>query len=359
MKLARILRDGPDGPRPRIVAVDPEAGRATDLARAEQLRLERRGCTPATARRLADAHLPQDLAAGLGSPSYREDLERAAAEDPPDDAVLELDGARWLTPLDPPRFRDFMAFEQHFVSARAVRGNPVPDVLYTLPVYYKAGHLSLLAHEQTMEWPAYCEWMDYELELGFVVGGTGVDLTAEEAEQRLFGVTLLNDFSARDRQFEEVAGGLGPAKGKDFGTALGPWITTLDELDPLEISLAARVNGELWSSGRSGSALWSAGELTAYLSTAEPLVPGELIGSGTVGGGCGLELGNRLVPGDVVELEGSGLGTLRTRLGEPRQLRWAPQGRIPGQMVDGRRGIEPTPLAALRPDAPPPPVPRR
>jgi 2-keto-4-pentenoate hydratase/2-oxohepta-3-ene-1,7-dioic acid hydratase in catechol pathway len=359
MKLARVLREGPDGPGPRVVAVNPEQGIAVDLARTEQLRLERRGCTPAAARRLADAHLPQDLAAGLGSPAYRDDLERAASEDPPDDAVLALDGVRWLAPLDPPRFRDFMAFEQHFVSARAVRGNPVPDVLYALPAYYKAGHLSLIAHEQTLAWPGYCQWMDYELELGFVVGAGGADLTPEEAEQQLFGVTLLNDFSARDRQFEEVAGGLGPAKGKDFATALGPWIATLDELDPLTISLSSRVNGELWSSGHSGAALWSAAELIAYLSTAEPLVPGELIGSGTVGGGCGLELGNRLVPGDVVELAGSGLGTLRTRLGEPLPLRWTPAARTPGRMIDGRRGVERTPYARPRSDAPPPPEPLR
>jgi 2-keto-4-pentenoate hydratase/2-oxohepta-3-ene-1,7-dioic acid hydratase in catechol pathway len=359
MKLARVLRDGPDGQRPRVVAVEEERGVAIDLARSEQVRLERRGCTPAAARRLAEAHLPQDLAAGLGSPGYRDDLERAAAEDPPDDAVLALDEVRWLTPLEPPRFRDFMAFEQHFVSARAVRGNPVPDVLYQLPAYYKAGHLSLIAHEQPMAWPGYCEWMDYELELGFVVGGGGVDLTPEEAAERLFGMTLLNDFSARDRQFEEVAGGLGPAKGKDFATALGPWIATVDELDPLAISLSARVNGEPWSSGCSGAALWSAAELIAYLSTAEPLVPGELIGSGTVGGGCGLELGNRLVSGDVVELRGSGLGTLRTRLGARQPPRWTPDARTPGQMIDGRRGVELTPLAPPRPDAPPPPVPRR
>jgi 2-keto-4-pentenoate hydratase/2-oxohepta-3-ene-1,7-dioic acid hydratase in catechol pathway len=359
MKLARVLRDSPDGPRPRIVAVDPERDLAIDLARSEQVRLERRGYTPAAAHRLAQAHLPQDLAAGLGSPGYRDDLERAAAEEPPDDAVLSLTDARWLPPLEPPRFRDFMAFEQHFVSARAVRGNPVPDVLYQLPAYYKGSHLSLIAHNQTMAWPGYCEWMDYELELGFVVGRGGVDLTPEEAEQRLFGVTLLNDLSARDRQFQEVASGLGPAKGKDFATALGPWIATTDELDLLAISLTARVNGETWSSGTSGAALWSAAELIAYLSTAEPLVPGELIGSGTIGGGCGLELGNRLVAGDVIELEGSGLGLLRTHLGRSKPSRWAPEARTPGRMIDGRRGVGRTPLAPPRPDAPPPPVPRR
>jgi 2-keto-4-pentenoate hydratase/2-oxohepta-3-ene-1,7-dioic acid hydratase in catechol pathway len=199
--------------------------------------------------------------------------------------------------------------------------------------------------------------MDYELELGFVVGRGGVDLAPAEAEQCLFGVTLLNDFSARDRQTEETAGNLGPAKGKDFATAVGPWITTIDELDLLTIQLTARVNGETWASGSSGSAMWSAAEILAYLSTAEPLVPGELVGSGTIGGGCGLEVGRRLIPGDVVELEGDGLGVLRNGLGEPVPLRWSPAHRTPGQMIDGRNGVGITALLPPRADAPPPPVP--
>jgi 2-keto-4-pentenoate hydratase/2-oxohepta-3-ene-1,7-dioic acid hydratase in catechol pathway len=358
MKLARVERVGLAGPEPRLVAVDLERQVAIDLERTEQVRLERLGSTPAAARRLASARMPQDLSDGLGSASYREDLEQAFASEPPSDAILELGGVRWLPPIDPPRFRDFMSFEQHHLSARHVLGRPVPEVTYTLPTYYKAGHLSLIAHEQAMPWPGYCEWMDYELELGFVVGRGGADLLPAEAEDCLFGVTLLNDFSARDRQLEETAGNLGPAKGKDFATALGPWIATVDELDPLAIELEARVNGERWASGSSGSAMWSAAELLAYLSTAEPLVPGDLVGSGTLGGGCGLEVGRRLVPGDVVELEGVGLGVLRNTLSEPAPLRWAPPRRTPGHKIDGSEGIALTPLLPSREDAPPPPFPR-
>jgi 2-keto-4-pentenoate hydratase/2-oxohepta-3-ene-1,7-dioic acid hydratase in catechol pathway len=358
VKLARVERAGLAGPEPRVVALNLGRGVAIDVQRAEQVRLERLGSTRAAAQRIAEARLPQSVAAGLGSASYREDLERAVAADPPDDAVVPLDGLRWLPPLDPPRFRDFMSFEQHHLSARHVLGRPVPPVTYTLPTYYKAGHLSLIAHGQPVPWPGYCDWMDYELELGFVVGRAGGDLTPEEAAECLFGVTLLNDFSARDRQLEETAGNLGPAKAKDFATALGPWIATVDELDLLSIELEARVNGELWASGSSGSAMWSAVEILAYLSTAEPLVPGELVGSGTVGGGCGLEVGRRLVPGDVVELAGSGLGVLRNEL-EPRgDLRWRPPSRSPGQMIDGRVGVSITTLLPPRSDAPPPPFPR-
>jgi 2-keto-4-pentenoate hydratase/2-oxohepta-3-ene-1,7-dioic acid hydratase in catechol pathway len=358
VKLGRVQRTGLDGPEARVVAIDLERRVAIDLRRAEQVRLQRLGATPAAARRLAAARLPGDLAAALGSGSGREDLERAAGTEPPDDAVLALDDLTWLAPIAPPRFRDFMSFEQHHLSARHVLGRPVPGVTYTLPTYYKAGHLSLLGHDDAVPWPGYCEWMDFELELGFVVGSGGVDLTPDEAERCLFGVTLLNDFSARDRQLEETAGNLGPAKGKDFATALGPWIATVDELDLLGISLEVHVNGELWASGSSGSAMWTAAEILAYLSTAEPLVAGELVGSGTVGAGCGLELGRRLIAGDVVELTGTHLGVLRNRLGEPAGLRWAPPRRMPGRTIDGTDGVGVTVLMAPRTDAPAPPFPR-
>lgn len=358
MKLGRIRRIGISGPEPRLVAIDVEGGVAIDLQRAEQVRLERRGSTPAAALRLAAAHIPQDLSVALESASCREDLESAFAADPPDDAVVELATAEWLAPITPPRFRDFMSFEQHHLSARHVLGRPVPEVTYTLPTYYKAGHLSLLGHEEAVPWPGYCDWMDFELELGFVVGTGGADLTPTEAAKCLFGVTLLNDFSARDRQFQETAGNLGPAKGKDFATAIGPWIATTDELDLLAIEVEARVNGETWAEGVSGSAMWSSAEILAYLSTAEPLVAGELVGSGTVGGGCGLELGRRVIPGDVVELEGTGLGLLRNALGAPAPMRWAPPRRTPGRMIDGREGVEITALLPPRADAPPPPHPQ-
>jgi 2-keto-4-pentenoate hydratase/2-oxohepta-3-ene-1,7-dioic acid hydratase in catechol pathway len=358
LKLARIQRMGIDGPEPRVVTVDLEHGFVVDVAQAEQARLERLGHTTAAARRIADAHLPQSAAAALGSASYREDLEQAISDDPPDRAIVPLEGVKWLAPVDPPRFRDFMSFEQHHLSARKVLERPVPEVTYTLPTYYKAGHLSLVAHEQPIAWPGYCEWMDYELEMGFVVGRGGVDMTPDHAAHCLFGVTLLNDFTARDRQFEETAGNLGPAKGKDFATAVGPWIVTVDELDLLDIDLSARINQSIWAEGNSGDAMWSPAEILAYLSTCEPLVPGELIGSGTVGGGCGLEVGRRLIPGDTVELESSALGTLRNRLGEPGRLSWSPPRRVPGETLNGRGGVHVTELLPPRSDAPPPPFPR-
>jgi 2-keto-4-pentenoate hydratase/2-oxohepta-3-ene-1,7-dioic acid hydratase in catechol pathway len=349
MRIARILRDGVDGPTPRVAVIDLTRELAIDVQRAEQLRLERRGSTPAAARRLAKARIPDSLADGLGSATYQQDLQQALDDgDPPDDALVALHDVRWLPAIDPPRYRDFMSFEQHHLSVRHVLGREVPPVTYELPTYYKGGHLTLIAHDEPMPWPGYCDWMDYELELGLVVGGAGTDLRPDEAQRCLFGVTLLNDFSARDRQFHENRGNLGPAKGKDFATAVGPWITTADELDLLTIAMAARVNGETWAQGVSGSAMWSVGELLAYLSTAEPLVPGELVGTGTLGGGCGMEVGRKLRPGDTVELEGDGLGVLRTPLGEPRSLRWEPPPRTPGVAIDGVSPIAVTELMEPR-----------
>ena len=137
-------------------------------------------------------------------------------------------------------------------------------------------------------------------------------------------MTVLNDFTARDVQSREMPSGFGPAKGKDFATALGPWVTTLDELDLNDLTMLARVNGEEWSRGSTSTLTWSIGELLAYASRSGQLVPGEVIGSGTVGLGCGLELYRSLQPGDVIELEIEGIGVLRNTIGEQPASFWQP-----------------------------------
>jgi 2-keto-4-pentenoate hydratase/2-oxohepta-3-ene-1,7-dioic acid hydratase in catechol pathway len=134
----------------------------------------------------------------------------------------------------------------------------------------------------------------------------------------------MNDFSARDVQAREMTAGFGPAKGKDFATALGPWITTLDEVDLTDLEMLARVNGEEWSRGSTSSLMWSVEELVAFASRGEAVVPGQVIGTGTVGLGCGLELYRKLKPGDVVEIEISSVGVLRNKIGQPSPARWVP-----------------------------------
>jgi 2-keto-4-pentenoate hydratase/2-oxohepta-3-ene-1,7-dioic acid hydratase in catechol pathway len=325
VKLGRIVRETPDGAESRLVAVDADAGLATDLRVAERRRLERAGATPEGALRISGAYFPSSLTAALGA--GREFLRRAeeAVDEHDDTARLPLDGLAWAPSVDPPAMLDFAAFEQHLVNAHARGKRELSDVFYERPVYYKMDPVTVIGHGDMVRWAGESSYMDYELELGLVIGSAGTDLRPESALEHLFGVTVLNDFTARDVQSREMPSGFGPAKGKDFATALGPWVTTIDELDLDDLTMVARVNGEEWSRGSTSTLTWSIGELLAYASRSGRLVPGEVIGSGTVGLGCGLELYKSLQPGDVIELEIDGIGVLRNTIGDPPQSFWQPK----------------------------------
>jgi len=331
MKLGRILRDSLEGAVPRLVVVQPERECVIDLATAEYQRLLHARASEEAARRLASALYPSSMSAAIAAgPTFLTAAERTAATSVEDgSALLPFEQVRWLAPLDPPVMRDCLAFEQHLRNS--FKGDVVPPQAipqhYQMPLYYKGNPLTLIGHEQEAPWPDYTQKMDYELELGFVIGRAGKDLTPEQAKACLFGVTIFNDFSAHDIQLQEMMGLLGPAKGKDFATALGPWITTLDELDAHHLTMVARVNGEEWWRGSSSAMMWQVEEIIAYVSKGEGVQAGELIGSGTVGFGCGMELGKLLKPGDVVELEVEGVGMLRNRLGVPAPVGWLPERR--------------------------------
>jgi 2-keto-4-pentenoate hydratase/2-oxohepta-3-ene-1,7-dioic acid hydratase in catechol pathway len=325
MKVSRILRSGPDGDDARTVAVIPEDELVIDLRVAERLRLERRGASSDAAMRIAEALFPGSLSAAIGSGETFKEHVAAALSEREEDTLIPFSEVRWAPAIDPPVMIDGSAFEQHLVNAHARGKREVPDLFYELPVYYKMNPVTVLGNDATVRWPGGARYMDYELELAIVIGTSGSDLRPEEALDHVFGVTIMNDFSARDVQAHESAGGFGPAKGKDFGTALGPWVTTLDELDLGDLTMLARVNGEEWSRGSTSTQTWSSEELVAYASRNEVVVPGQVIGSGTVGLGCGLELYRKLKPGDVVELEIEGIGTLSNRVGEPSQTRWDPE----------------------------------
>ena len=336
MKLGRILRESLEGAVPRLVVVQPEHERVVDLASAEYQRLLATGASAEAARRLASALYPGSMSAAIAAgPTFLTAVARTTGTIESGSVVLPFGQVQLLAPIDPPLMRDCLAFEQHLRNtlpalATAMNVEPrIPDVYYEKPIYYKGNPLTLIGHEQEVSWPDYSRRMDYELELGFVIGRPGKDLTPEQAKAHLFGVTIFNDFSARDIQSIEMKGLLGPAKGKDFATALGPWITTVDELDVHNLTMVARVNGEEWSHGSSSTIMWRVEEIIAYISKAEGLVAGELIGSGTVGGGCGVELGKLLKAGDVVELEVEGIGILRNKMGTPAPSGWMPERRIP------------------------------
>lgn len=327
MEIGRIEYVGPDGPAPRIVVAD-SADRWVDVRAAERLRLERRGASPTAARRIADAVVPGSLTAALDNGDAFLDAASGALQGQDEEALAPAD-ARLLAPVDPPAYRDFMAFEKHFRTPHERNGTPVPDVLYELPVSYMGSAQAMLGPDAEVPWPAYSEKIDFELELGIVIGRTGRNLTPQTAREHILGLTVFNDFSARDIQMHEMSGRLGPSKGKHFASAVGPRIVTLDAIDPTKLTMIARVNGEEWARASSGTILWTIEELVAWASTAEQLVAGTLLGTGTVGGGCGMELQRLPRVGDTVELEIEGIGVLRNRITTDPDSGWRPTPRLP------------------------------
>jgi 2-keto-4-pentenoate hydratase/2-oxohepta-3-ene-1,7-dioic acid hydratase in catechol pathway len=327
MKLARIAYTSPDGIIPRIVVVQPEQQRVIDLAVAERIRLERQGATHQAARRLATALFPSSMSAAIALGDDFLIAAKQAVEAASEEAMLPLGDLTLLSPIDPPLMRDYSAFIQHAQNMAARQGQPVFKEFFQRPPYFKSNPLTIIGHEQEVLWPNYTEHMDYELELGLIIGRSGRNLRPQEALAHLFGITILNDFSARDVQGPEMSSGFGPSKSKDFATALGPWITTRDELDLEHLTMTARINGEEWSRGTSAALTWKIEELIAYASKGETLWPGEVLGTGTVGTGSGAEHGKKLHPGDIVELEVQGVGVLRNRIGTPEPPGWEPEPR--------------------------------
>jgi 2-keto-4-pentenoate hydratase/2-oxohepta-3-ene-1,7-dioic acid hydratase in catechol pathway len=230
--------------------------------------------------------------------------------------VYDSREVRLLAPIpNPPSLRDFFAFEDHVKTGFERRGEPMPAEWYEIPVYYKSGHKNVIGTDRDVLWPSFTEKFDYELELAAVIGKQGSNIKAGQAREHIAGFTIMNDFSARDIQRKEMKVRLGPAKGKDWCTALGPWLVTPDEIgDPYNLRMAARINGELWSEGSSASMHWKFEQMIEFLTLDDTIYPGDVIGSGTVGTGCGLELNRWVKPGDVIELEIENIGVLRNRV---------------------------------------------
>jgi fumarylacetoacetate (FAA) hydrolase len=223
-------------------------------------------------------------------------------------ANYALDEVELLAPvLKPPSIRDFYAFEQHVRTARARRGLEVPEEWYRIPVFYFANPNAIYGPEGEIPYPDGTRELDYELEVAAVIGTEG----------QIGGFTVMNDWSARDLQRDEMKVGLGPAKGKDFATSLGPLVVTPDEFDGSEATMVARVNGEERSRGNLSDLHHSWDSIVAQAARNTELCPGDVLGSGTVGTGCILEHGDGrwLQPGDVVELEVEGIGVLRNGVG--------------------------------------------
>lgn len=257
------------------------------------------------------------------------------------DAAEEADctplaSAQLLAPLPrPEQIRCFAAFEEHarrsaqamlrLMASRApdpakaqaelqASGRfEVPRIWYERPLYYKANRFSVVGTQTSVRWPQYSNTVDFELELGCVLGASGRDVARAEAGAMIFGYTVCNDLSARDAQAIEMQAPLGPAKGKDFdgGLPMGPCIVTADEFRRADAAMIVRVNGEEWSRGSAADMHHTFEDMIAYVSQSETLYAGEMFLSGCVGGGSGMELGRFPTRGDLIELEISGIGVLR------------------------------------------------
>ncbi|MEB3287608.1 MAG: fumarylacetoacetate hydrolase family protein [Vampirovibrionales bacterium] len=326
--LGRFVRAG-------VVLESAEQNRILDLNAAYAWQLAEEG--EAKAKTLANAILPsqmlgiietgeRSLDAALGLLEQFNSYAQAAGKRT--DFPLGLNEARLVfeisevvlkAPFQPASFRDFFAFEQHVATGYRLRNESIPDTWYKIPVYYKGNHRSIIGPEDTLTWPSYTQKLDYELELGCIIGKSGRDLTPEQAKRHIFGYTLVNDFSARDIQKHEMQCRLGPAKAKDFATAIGPCIVTRDELpDITSMRLQGHINGQLLSQGNMADCHFSFEEMISHWSQGETIYAGDLIASGTVGTGCGLEHGTWLAPGDEITLSADGIGELRNRIAEPK-----------------------------------------
>lgn len=234
---------------------------------------------------------------------------------------------RWLPPVPDPRtFRDFYAFEQHVKAARARRGLEMIPEWYKLSIFYFSNTGSLRGHLEPVRKPTSTSELDFEFEIGAILGKTIQDARGEAAEDAIFGYMVLNDWSARDLQREEMKCSLGPAKGKDFATSIGPWVVTKDELadrrvgpGKYDLAMIGKRNGKEISRANVKELYYDFTQMLERGSRDATMYVGDLIGSGTCGTGCILELGPEkaggwLQPGDTIELEIERLGTLTTRI---------------------------------------------
>ena len=323
MKLITFEVAAPRGAVERLGAIFEDS--VVDLNAAYALLLGRQG--KPDAKLLAGERVPPEINAflGLGEEALkaaRQALEFVSESPLPEGeaVVYAKDEVRRLAPVPRPgALRDFFAFEEHALKEAARRGEKLPPEWYDQPVYYKGNHREIYGPDAVIPWPAYTRRFDFELELACVVGLRGRDLSPEEALRHIAGYTILNDFSARDIQKSEMACRMGPAKGKDFATGLGPYLLTADELpDPGNLAMTVYVNGEKWSSGNSSGRYWSFPLMLSHVSQEETVYPGDILGSGSYHEGCGLDLGRWVKPGDVIELEIEKLGRLRQVVGEPK-----------------------------------------
>ena len=330
MRLAHVReRRAPAGAPWRLAAaIDPTSTRWLDLETARRRAVAASSVLAhdSALHRQPVTTLDDHLARGLRVEALVELLEGFVPRDDPDAdaAMIDADDLRFGPPiLRPPSFRDFYAFERHVRTMWERRGGEVPEAWYRLPIFYFSNTSEIRGPDDPVWAPRGSEELDYELEVGALIDTPVRDLIADRGVEAIGGYFVLNDWSARDLQRDETAVRLGPAKGKDFATSIGPWLVTPDELADAwapgatapDLAMTAAVDGVETSRGRWSDAQFGFGQMVERASADVALRPGDILGSGTVGGGCLLEirdetLGRYLQPGDEVTLEIERLGTL-------------------------------------------------
>ena len=246
------------------------------------------------------------------------DMVAFIAEGAPVSTRTVVKDPRLLAPLRPRSLRDFITFEGHLKTSYDALGLSIPRQWYEVPGYYKGMPDTVIGPEVEIPWPSFSDYLDCELELAAVIGKRGKNISVDDAADFIFGYTIWNDVSARDVQRTEMPIGTGPGKTKDWdgSNVIGPCIVTADEVDPQNLDMILRVNGEVWTHESSSKMHYTFADLIEYTSCEQTLYPGEVFGSGTPPGGSGIDVGRRICERDVVELEIEGIGVLHNRVGE-------------------------------------------
>lgn len=332
MKLASYTITTSLGPANRVGLV--RGTRVWDVNLVYQTMLRRRGSTRRSAD-IADALVPSDmrllLETGELASNLLRDIEEYVSQLEVSDEFnegeerrtlhRELSSVRLRSPvLEPRTIREFSVFEEH-ISRKGKR--QLPDVWYEIPLYWKGNPGAVYGPDDLLIWPRATKRLDFELEIAAVIGSAGRNIPGDVAMNHLAGFTIFNDVTARDLQTRELDFMLGPAKGKDFCNVMGPLLVTPDEIDPHNLAVSVRVNGEEWAASSTRGMYHGWPEVISYASTDEWLLPGDILTSGAVAGCSGLEYTDwaedvpLLRPGDVVELDVSGIGVLRNQVAQP------------------------------------------
>jgi len=300
-------------------------GRAVDLSAVYAEMLARDGVH--AAQEVAQAIIPPDMVAfierwPLGRDvagralAFARDVDARAANRFGARMCYAAEDYRLRVPLRPRRIKDYLVYEAHKKKAMERRGLPMPELWYRMPTYTNRNILGLADPGQDVVWPGYSQKLDFEFEIGVVIAKAGKNIRPEDASAHIAGFTIFNDFSARDIQADEgkIGAGAGKSKDFDFGNVLGPCIATPDEIDAMSIEMILRVDGEEWSRGSTRGMKFSWGQIIENASREETIFPGDVFASGTMDGGCCVELERWFKAGAVIEMEARGIGVLRNRV---------------------------------------------